>query len=274
MKRKLIKGLEMLVMAGFLVTAVGSNVHATENQVNENTENSSQQNENKSEEKNTDTGNDDTDKKGSDTDNSESVNKDQGKSGTDTDNSNKGSDKSKDADKDSTDDTEQIEEGKAAASEDGSDSENKDKDDSDKDADGETDESGKVPESEETVASTEDLEETTAEETLAETEALIEETVPAETKKEYLTMEDMEGLWSIDDITSYRFTKSGSGALVLPEHSYSFDYELEEDTLKVDFEKSNLRDSTFKVSIVDGVMNLQCLDEYFENEYELHKAED
>lgn len=248
MKRKLIKGLEMLVMAGFLVTAVGSNAQATENQVNENT------------------------------DNSESVNKDADKSGTDTDNSNKGSDKSddksKDADKDSTDDTEQIEEGKAAASEDGSDSENKDKDDSDKDTDGETDESGKVPESEETVASTEDLEETTAEETLAETEALIEETVPAETKKEYLTMEDMEGLWSIDDITSYRFTKSGSGALVLPEHSYSFDYELEEDTLKVDFEKSNLRDSTFKVSIVDGVMNLQCLDEYFENEYELHKAED
>ncbi len=39
MKRKLIKGLEMLVMAGFLVTAVGSNAHATENQVNENTEN-------------------------------------------------------------------------------------------------------------------------------------------------------------------------------------------------------------------------------------------
>ena len=112
---------------------------------------------------------------------------------------------------------------------------------SDKDTDGETDESGEVPESEETVASTEELEETTAEETLAETEALIEETVPAETtapaetlaekKKEYLTMEDMEGLWSIDDITSYRFTKSGSGALVLPEHSYSFDYELEEDTI-------------------------------------------
>ena len=252
MKRKLIKGLEMLVMAGFLVTAVGSNVHATENQVNAGKDES----DGKSDDKSKDADKDSTDDKSKDVD----------KDSTD--------DKSGDTDKDSTDDTEQIEEGKAAASEDGSDSENKDKDDSDKDADGETDESGKVPESEETVASTEDLEETTAEETLAETEALIEETVPAETKKEYLTMEDMEGLWSIDDITSYRFTKSGSGALVLPEHSYSFDYELEEDTLKVDFEKSNLRDSTFKVSIVDGVMNLQCLDEYFENEYELHKAED
>jgi len=93
-------------------------------------------------------------------------------------------------------------------------------------------------------------------------------------KTEFLTMEDIAGLWSIDDITSYRFTKSGTGALVLPEHSYSFDYKLEEDVLEIDFEKQNLRDSTFKVSVVDGVMNLQCLDEYFENEYELHKAED
>ncbi len=56
--------------------------------------------------------------------------------------------------------------------------------------------------------------------------------------------------------------------------AYSFDYKLEEDTLEINFEKQNLRDSTFKVSVVDGVMNLQCLDEYFENEYELHKAED
>jgi len=49
---------------------------------------------------------------------------------------------------------------------------------------------------------------------------------------------------------------------------------LHHNKLEIDFEKSSLRDSTFKVSIVDGVMNLQCLDEYFENEYELHKAED
>ena len=49
---------------------------------------------------------------------------------------------------------------------------------------------------------------------------------------------------------------------------------LHRNKLEIDFEKSSLRDSTFKVSIVDGVMNLQCLDEYFENEYELHKAED
>ncbi|MBR1855601.1 MAG: hypothetical protein IJ803_00825, partial [Oribacterium sp.] len=171
-------------------------------------------------------------------------------------------------------DAENIQEGKASDENGGSGSDDASNSDSDK-ADAESDGS---------VESTEELEETTAEETSAETEALIEETVPAETtapaetltekKKEYLTMEDMEGLWSIDDITSYRFTKSGSGALVLPEHSYSYGYELEEDTLKVDFEKSNLRDSTFKVSIVDGVMNLQCPDEYFENEYELHRAED
>ncbi|SDZ78759.1 hypothetical protein SAMN05216349_10148 [Oribacterium sp. KHPX15] len=87
-------------------------------------------------------------------------------------------------------------------------------------------------------------------------------------------MEDLEGLWSIDEITSYRFKKNGTGALVLPEHSYSFTYTLEEDILEMDFEKEKLRDSTFKVSVVDGVMNLQCLDEFFENEFVLEKSED
>ena len=54
MKRKMIKGLGMLVMAGFLVTAVGKNVNATENQINENTTSGSEQDQN-------DTGNDKND---------------------------------------------------------------------------------------------------------------------------------------------------------------------------------------------------------------------
>ena len=194
------------------------------------------------------------------------------------------SDKNKTGDKDSesSDDNKISETDSESSDEDktsDTDEENSDKADSDADK---TDE-----ETGEAVKSTEDMEETLAEETVAETEAALEETVPVETtaaaetlaqetvkKTEYLTMEDIEGLWSIDDITSYRFTKSGTGALVLPEHSYSFDYKLEEDILEIDFEKSNLRDSTFKVSVVEGVMNLRCLDEYFENEYELQKAED
>uniref|UniRef100_UPI00055F71B1 DUF5640 domain-containing protein n=1 Tax=Oribacterium sp. P6A1 TaxID=1410612 RepID=UPI00055F71B1 len=76
------------------------------------------------------------------------------------------------------------------------------------------------------------------------------------------------------DITTYSFKADGTGALILPKNKYSFKYTLEEDEMKIDFENNKLRDSTFKVSLADEVLTLQCLDEYFENEYELHKLED
>ena len=87
-------------------------------------------------------------------------------------------------------------------------------------------------------------------------------------------MEDIAGTWTIDDITTYNFKADGTGALILPKNKYSFKYTLKEDELKIDFENKKLRDSTFKVSLQDEVLTLQCLDEYFENEYELHKLED
>ena len=62
--------------------------------------------------------------------------------------------------------------------------------------------------------------------------------------------------------------------MILPKNKYSFKYTLKENEMKIDFENKKLRDSTFKVSLEDEVLILQCLDEFFENEYELHKTED
>jgi len=129
--------------------------------------------------------------------------------------------------------------------------------------------------------------ETEPEESLPE-ESLPEETKPEETlpettaaaakqkvkEKEYLTMEDIAGTWTIDEITTYSFKADGTGALILPKNKYSFKNTLEEDEMKIDFENNKLRDSTFKVSLTDEVLTLKCLDEYFENEYELHKLEE
>lgn len=42
----------------------------------------------------------------------------------------------------------------------------------------------------------------------------------------------------------------------------------------IDFENKKLRDSTFKASLLDEVMTLQCKDEYFENVFTLEKIED
>ena len=91
---------------------------------------------------------------------------------------------------------------------------------------------------------------------------------------ECLTMEDISGTWTIDDITTYSFKTDGTGALILPKNRYSFKYTLEENELKIDFENKKLRDSTFKVSMEDGILTLQCTDEHFENEFTLEKIED
>ena len=318
MKRKLIKGLELLIMAGFLVTTVGRTVHATENKIDDNIVSDSGQKQDESGEKSEDTkdvnsagkesGSDnsksenytsdekDTNSSGTDknvkSDGEETVDMDQKDSNTDTSNENtddkdnvslegskdevytKDTEKDKVTDTDNESDLVKYDEDKKSDS--GVDVENSDTDVSFTDK---TDE-----ETVEAVETTEVLEETLTEETVAETETVPKETIPVETraaietlakeevkKTKYLTMEDIEGLWSIDDSTSYRFSKNGTGALVLPEHSYSFDYKLDEDILEIDFVKKNLRDSTFRISLIDGVMNLQCLDEYFENEYELRR---
>lgn len=87
-------------------------------------------------------------------------------------------------------------------------------------------------------------------------------------------MEDIAGTWTIDEITTNSFKADGTGALILPKNKYSFKYTLEENELKIDFENKRLRDSTFKVSLTDGVLTIQCIDEYFENEFTLEKIDD
>ena len=65
--------------------------------------------------------------------------------------------------------------------------------------------------------------------------------------------------WTIDDITTYSFKADGTGALILPKNRYSFKYTLEENEMKIDFENKKLRDSTFKVSMMDGLLAFHCV---------------
>ena len=114
-------------------------------------------------------------------------------------------------------------------------------------------------------------EQTKPEETIAETQAA---NAAKQKEKEYLAMKDIAGTWTIDEGTSYSFNADGTWALILPKKRYSFKYTLEENEMKVDFENKRLRDSTFKVSMMDDALTLQCEDEYFENEFSLEKLED
>lgn len=61
-----------------------------------------------------------------------------------------------------------------------------------------------------------------------------------------------KGTWDMDGITMYQFDGSGKGALVLPNNSYEFSYELDEEnkTISIDFfdEKANDYTYTYELS--------------------------
>ena len=94
----------------------------------------------------------------------------------------------------------------------------------------------------------------------AETEAAEElpETVDVALPKAdaALKAEDIAGIWTIDGITSYRFNADGTGALVLPEHKYPFDFTLEGDEITLKFDSSKIRDVVFTVKPEGGTLIL------------------
>lgn len=74
--------------------------------------------------------------------------------------------------------------------------------------------------------------------------------VPAEIteKKEAIVPADISGTWTIDGVTSYRFEEDGTGALVLPEHEYRFEYSVEENELTLEFESSRISQAVFTIT--------------------------
>ena len=61
----------------------------------------------------------------------------------------------------------------------------------------------------------------------------------------------LKGQWSIDTVTSYSFDGRGNGSLILPEKEYAFRYELEGDSLSIDFENEAARDFQY-TCILEG----------------------
>ncbi len=85
----------------------------------------------------------------------------------------------------------------------------------------------------------------------------VKETEAPLTLTEGLTAEDIAGIWAIDEITSYRFDVDGTGALLLPEHSYAFAFAVEDDELTIQFENENIKTAVFLVSLEDGILVLE-----------------
>ena len=102
------------------------------------------------------------------------------------------------------------------------------------------------------------------------------EAVPAEVpeKAEETAEADITGFWTLDGTTNYRFEEDGIGALVLPEHEFSFSYTVEEDELTLEFEDAGIDPAVFTFTLEDDTLILQRVEEAGIAEFTLEKTAD
>ena len=102
------------------------------------------------------------------------------------------------------------------------------------------------------------------------------EAVPAEVpEKASETVEaDITGFWTLDGTTSYRFDEDGTGALVLPEHEFSFSYTVEEDELTLEFNDAGIDTTVFTFTLEDDTLILKRVEEAGIAEFTLEKTAD
>ena len=99
------------------------------------------------------------------------------------------------------------------------------------------------------------------------------ETLPAELLENQASA-DITGTWTVDGITTYRFDENGKGELLLPEHTYSFDYTAEENELTLEFDNDRIKTAVFTFTVEDDTLNLKREKEMGTSEYTLEKTAD
>ena len=57
------------------------------------------------------------------------------------------------------------------------------------------------------------------------------------------------GKWDVDGITFYEFNGKGNGALILPNSTYGFTYEIETNQLIIDYKDDSLHDGSYTFEI-------------------------
>ena len=97
--------------------------------------------------------------------------------------------------------------------------------------------------------------------------------VPAEVPEKEAEA-DITGTWTVDEITNYRFDKNGEGELLLPEHTYSFNYTAEDNELTLEFDSDNIRTAVFTFELEDEKLILKREEETGTSEFTLEKTAD
>lgn len=66
----------------------------------------------------------------------------------------------------------------------------------------------------------------------------------------------LEGLWTVDGVTSYRFERGGKGAMELPDRDFAFTYTVENGVLSIDFKDEMATDAQYSYSVSDDTLVL------------------
>lgn len=85
-------------------------------------------------------------------------------------------------------------------------------------------------------------------------------------------LDELYGIWELDNNTKYSFDGKGSGELILSMDNYAFSYLIKDDILSIDFSISTAKDSKYKYSIEGDTLVLDSQDNN-KGRYILKKAD-
>ena len=66
----------------------------------------------------------------------------------------------------------------------------------------------------------------------------------------------LAGKWDVDGVTFYEFNGKGKGALILPNSTYDFTYEIEENQLIIDYKDDSVHDGSYTFEVNDDKLIL------------------
>ncbi len=89
-----------------------------------------------------------------------------------------------------------------------------------------------------------------------------------------VSVEDLAGTWTVDGVTTYQFEADGSGSMILPKHTYSFKFTVEDDLLSLQFENSRIGKADFSFAMIGDILKLEREEEAGTAEFTLQRTDE
>lgn len=79
---------------------------------------------------------------------------------------------------------------------------------------------------------------------------------PSNRKNDPATADVLSGTWVYDQYTKYQFDGYGKGCMCLDNAHYEYSYEIEDNTLSMDFENEAVHDCSYTFSVKDNTLTI------------------